>query len=96
MASSVKLKIYQYEPEAIYIDTIEANDFGDFLIVTFENIDHDGFDEFAHHLKETFPDKKILIMPAKMDIAFYGIREDDDNRLIDSQLQHEGSPEETP
>lgn len=92
--STVKLKVYQFESEAIYIDTIEARDFGDFLIATLNNFDEIDFESVIHHLKDNFPDKKILVIPQGMDIAFYGIREDDDRRT-DSQLQHEGSAEET-
>lgn len=96
MTTSVKLKVYQYEPEAIYIDTIEAKSFDDFMIVTLDRFDHQDYESILFNLKENFPDKKILIIPDGMNIAFYGIKEDnDDNGLTDSQLQHKESAEET-
>lgn len=75
--ASVKLKVYQFESELTYIDTIEAKDFGDFMIVTI-NFEEQDFESILYHFKDTFPEKKILIIPQGMDVAFYGIKEDDD------------------
>lgn len=94
----VKLYIYEDAGDKTYIDTIEATSFDEFVLIKVK----DEFDSFdLDHIKENFAQlfqgKRVVVVPAHLDISFYGIEkiEDDDSRLIDRELQHEGSSQET-
>lgn len=74
----VKLYIYQFENEKIYIDQQEAEDFGEFIIIRLDSQtirDQVHIEELQNKFTETFPGKKVLIVDQALDLAFYGFRE---------------------
>lgn len=98
-SKSVKLMIYQDLGESTIIDGIEAKSFSDFVIIQTKDDNMD--DETLERMQQTFShilsNKKVVVIPASIDVSFYGIEkiEEDDDRPVNSELQHEGSPEET-
>lgn len=74
----VKLYIYQFENEKILIDTQEAKDFGEFVLVGLDSKkfrDQVHIEELQKRISETFPGKKVLIVDQGLDIAFYGFKQ---------------------
>jgi hypothetical protein len=77
----VKLLVYRHESEKVTIvDTIEANDWGDFLIVAMD-LEALSSPELAR-LQEIFEDfsksmqKRMILMPKRWDVEFYGIEKE--------------------
>lgn len=74
----VKLYVYQFESEKIYIDTFEAENFEDFVIATgnFQELQEEEVQNLYTDLQDKF-NKQVLIVDKSVDVAFYGLVEDD-------------------
>lgn len=77
----VKLLVYRHESEKVtLVDTIEADDWGDFLIVAMD-LEALSHPELAR-LQEIFEDfsqsmqKRMILMPKRWDVEFYGIEKE--------------------
>jgi hypothetical protein len=76
---SVKLYICEDQPNETIIESFQAKEWDDFVLITFSGdprlIDMEGISET---LNQTFKDKKILLMPEELNLKFYGVREEQD------------------
>lgn len=87
---SVKLYIYEDRGDVTYIDSIEAESFDEFVLVKVEDgLAREEYEQMHEQFVNIFPNKKMIIMPASMNISFHGVRVEDDDRPFDSELQHE-------
>lgn len=82
MSKLVKLQIYEHKPEEVVIDTFEAKEWGDFLLIRVKGYLEESFVE---HLREVVgdyseknPEKQVVIVPEDIDLTFYGIERDDE------------------
>jgi hypothetical protein len=77
MKNIVKLYIYNIEPERVIVDVQEAEDFGDFILVTVDpvNLSQQDGDRLLSEFASVFPDKKVLMIDKSLDLNFYGVKE---------------------
>lgn len=83
----VKLVIYRHVSENIEVDSIEAEDWGDFLIVHLnaEQI----HPEIMQQLSEGFANmqKRVIIVPREWDVEFYGVKLDEPEDATEGRVE---------
>jgi len=75
-----KLYAYLYESERIVVDSFEADDWGDFMIVRIKGLGDDAYhvyEEARQAIQELAPGKKFVIVPDGLEIEFYGVEVED-------------------
>lgn len=79
---TVKLYTYLEEPERTFVESYEAEDFDNFKFVRIDPAqwNTDDLNSFIEQLYESLGrDKKILVIDKNIDIAIYGVKEDEDD-----------------
>lgn len=78
----VRIYFYLYDKERTIIDSFEADDWGDFLVVRVKGLDDEGalqaYETMRENMAQLNPSKQFIIVPDNLDIDLYGVEVSDD------------------